>query len=534
MEEIYFIAMALLALGLLLGALYERRVAAGERARARRFESEKAAVIQLMDNIGERMTQGIDLDETLKVIADYVVKATQAESGAIYLLNPAGEALQAKVIIGLFPPLFEDEEGDGGRTKYLAEKIRKRLIAVGEGIVGAAVEQNRPTLITDAEADPRLPRKMSTLTPVESLILCPMRVRARPLGVMIVANKLGGAIFDAQDMLLLQALADQAAVTVDLVRLHDALARQQRLEQELQIAKEFQTMLLPSSCPVIEGYEFSALNQTALMVGGDFYDFFMLDDTHLGIVIADVSGKGIPGALIMAMVRSNIRAEARDTLSPKDALRPVNERLLIDTKENVFVTVTYAVLDIPNRRMKLVRAGHEPILIRRGDEYGGAISSLTPEGMAVGLLPGSFFENTEEVELELHPGDMALLYTDGAIEAENAAAEQYGRPRLIERLARAGDSSPAELVASLAADIDRFAKGIPQHDDITLLAIKVAAGSKESARERELAREKEPAREAEAEAEAEAESEAARDGAPAGGVGASAGASESTHPGAAR
>ncbi|MBI1785705.1 PP2C family protein-serine/threonine phosphatase, partial [Candidatus Sumerlaeota bacterium] len=309
-------------------------------------------------------------------------------------------------------------------------------------------------------------------TPVHSLILTPLRVRGRNLGVLVIANKEGDEVFDSRDTMLLHALAEQAALTVDLVRLSDLLTKQQKLEQELQIAREFQGMLLPQSLPNIEGYEFGALNESALMVGGDFYDFIPVDRNHLGIVIADVSGKGIPGALIMAVVRSHLRAEARDTLSPKEVLRRVNERILSETKENVFVTITYAILDIPNQRIRLVRAGHEPILVRH-EKPSARVEAILPEGMAVGLMPTEVFQSTEEVESQLEEGDTVFLYTDGAIEAVNAADEEFGRERLIEFLSGPAGRSAPEWIAGLAGEIRNFSRGIPQHDDITLLAFRV-------------------------------------------------------------
>jgi len=477
MLVLYYFVIPLILI-LLVAILVQQRLIERFREKAQRIENEKQAAIELMDNIGERMTRGIDLNETLEVIAHYVVQSTRAESGAIYLLNESDQTLEARVIVGLFPPLFEDQEILASKNKYFAEKIRSHRFKVGEGLIGSVLKLEQPLLIADAEADPRVPRLASSVTPVHSLMFCALRARGKNLGVLVVVNKQGEAIFDSRDKLLLNALSDQAAITVDLVKLYDVVAKQKRLEQELQIAREFQNMLLPQALPTVDGFEFSALNQSALMVGGDFYDFFFIDRNHLGIVIADVSGKGIPGALIMAMVRSDLRAEARETFSPKEALRRVNDRLLIDTKDNVFVTITYSILDIPNRRLRFVRAGHEPTLIRHPGKE-SEVSVINPEGMAVGLMPTEVFENTEEVEIQLLPGDLALFYTDGAVEAINANSEEYGRKRLIEVLSRSSDVTAAQLLMELSADIQKFSRGIPQHDDITLVAFRVKAASGE-------------------------------------------------------
>lgn len=466
------IALGIVCVALLFALLVQRRINFTYLERARRARAEKDAVIRLMDNIGERMTRGVDPAETLDAIVRYIVEATRAESGALYLLDGADDRLAARTIVGVFPPLFEDGDDSGrGRAHYVAERIRKRRIAPGEGIVGIALEADRPLLITDAEADPRVPAHVSALAPVHSLLLAPLRVRGRNFGVLILANKQGDAVFDSADALLLQALADQAAVTVDLVKLYDMQARQQRIEQELLVARDFQNMLLPAACPTVDGFEFAALSRPALSVGGDFYDFIPLVEGRLGIVVADVSGKGIPAALVMATVRAHLRAEARQCESPREALRRVNDSIRGETRKGVFVTIVYGVLDPAAREFRFVRAGHEPVLVRRaGPEP--RVEEIAPEGMAVGLFPDAVFAKTEEEILRLEPGDALVVYTDGVVEANDGAGAEYGRERLLRRLLERGGGGATELLADLRTDIDDHAKGLPQHDDITMVTVR--------------------------------------------------------------
>lgn len=470
MDNLAFILPTIIASGLACWVLFQRRQVQAGREEAQRAVQEKEAVIALMDNIGERMTRKIDLDETLEVIGQYVVGATRAESGAIFLLDEGDQSLRARVIVGKFPPLFEDKDLDESTREYPARKIKARRFKPGEGIIGTVAQLDRPVLITDAEADPRIPAAASRFFPVHSMVFCPLRVRGRSLGVIAIVNKHGHAIFDSRDKILLQGLADQAAISVDLVKLYDVLAEQQRLDQELALAQDFQRMLLPHALPQLQAYEFSAVNRTARVVGGDFYDFFPVDQDHLGIVIGDVSGKGVPASLIMAMVRSIIRAEARDTFSPKEVLRRVNEGVKADTKESVFVTITYGILDISNDRFRFARAGHEPVLLRHAGPE-AQVDAYQPEGMAVGLVPSDIFNLIEEMELQLAPGDMVLLYTDGVVESLNPSADEYGRNRLIDLLRKADTPSAEGLIRQLEEDIRKFAKGTPQHDDITLVAL---------------------------------------------------------------
>ena len=461
----------LLLLGVLLWVTHMRRQMSNLRSLSRQAQKEQEAVLSLIDKLGEKITGKIDLEETLKIITEYIVQATRAESGAIFLVDEENRSLQARVLIGSFPPLHATREQLAGGGEYSPERIRKDRVAMGQGIVGLVAQQGKPLLVTDAEADPRLARHSELTGPVHSIILCPLRVRGIVLGVFVVVNKLGQAIFDSRDMALLQALADQAAVTVDLVKLYDVLADQQRIAQELTVAHDFQKMLLPRTFPRMPGFEIDALSEAAKTVGGDFFDVFEVAPGQWGLVVADVSGKGIPGALIMAMVRAVLRAEARASLSPKEVLLRVNERILADTTESVFITMTYGVLDLRRRRLRFVRAGHEPLLIVSGQDR--QVALVNTEGIALGLVGEGLFDKNEEAEIQLKPGEVVVLYTDGVIEAMDQSSTEYGLDRLISRLKASEDTSAAGLIRGVADDIHQFTLGIPQHDDITMLALRV-------------------------------------------------------------
>jgi sigma-B regulation protein RsbU (phosphoserine phosphatase) len=254
----------------------------------------------------------------------------------------------------VFPPLKRASGYVLTKRKYLHDKVRAEHIAIGEGVVGHVAETKEGLLISDARNESRIPAEAHELVPLEAMMLMP-----------------------------------QAAVTVNIVQLYDELGEKQRIESELQVAKEFQTLLLPRDMPRLEGFEIATVCSPALEMGGDFFDFINLDDHHLGIVIADVSGKGIPGALIMAAVRSALRAEAFGRLSPAETLRVINQRVYEDTRENVFITMTYAILDKRSNILRFARAGHEPLI---AVPEGNARPILyTPEGIALGLVEGEIF-----------------------------------------------------------------------------------------------------------------------------------------------
>jgi sigma-B regulation protein RsbU (phosphoserine phosphatase) len=459
-------------------AVFLLRVALDYRNRAAEMErlhqalrEERAAALDLLNRIGLRVDSALDLDGSLEIIADYIVEATDAEAGAIFLLDPATRVLQARAVVGMFPPMHQTSDYVLTKRKYLAERIKRDRVEVGEGIVGFVAKTGESLLIADALSDPRVPKVSTDFLQMSSIIVAPLRIRQRILGVFAVVNKRGEDSFDERDLHLIQQLAEQAALVVDMVRMYAERAEQQRIEQELRVAHEFQRMLLPREAPRIDGLDVAAFSQPAREIGGDSYDFFWVDPTHLGVAIVDVSGKGIPGALVMAIVRSALRAEAQGDLSPKAVLRRVNARVLEDTQDNVFVTMTYGVIDVPTRRMRFVRAGHEPLITWNARDLHPRL--LIPKGIALGLVDDETFSMIEECEISLKEGDTALLYTDGVIEAMDAASREYGSERLLSRLQEEQFRTADDQIRGILADINRFSAGIPQHDDITLLAIRV-------------------------------------------------------------
>jgi phosphoserine phosphatase RsbU/P len=434
----------------------------------------RKTILNFLNNLGERLTAGsVMLEPALEIITDFIVDATEAEAGAAFILDPHDNHLSARVVYGMFPPLMPTTGYVLTKQKYLSERVKRERIPLGQGVIGEAAASGAPILVADAQSDPRVPKSALDYLAIRSIMVAPLKSRGRVLGVLAVVNKKSSAAFNQDDLDLLLSLADQAASTVELVKLYEELAEKQRIEQELRVAHEFQKMLLPSECPRVEGFSIGAFSAPALEVGGDYYDFLFVDDEerYLGVVIADVSGKGIPGALIMSMVRASVRAEAKGKLSPKDVMTRVNERLYADTKENVFITVTYGILDTKRRTFRFVRAGHEPVVtIKRNSEQ---VRLTMPDGIALGMVNNEMFQLLEEVELQLEDGDLAMLYTDGVVEAMDERTNEYSQKRFFDFIAMHRDQSPQEMIESTLKDIELFTHGHPQHDDITMVAISV-------------------------------------------------------------
>ncbi len=248
---------------------------------------------------------------------------------------------------------------------------------------------------------------------------------------------------------------------------------QERLQREMQVAQEIQQTLLPKNVPDLEGFEIGYLYRAAKEVGGDYFDFIDVDDRTKGVVVADVSGKGVPGSLVMTMIRTALRMEARGNRSASDVMSKMNTFVTEDMRKGMFVTMFYVVLDSINRAVSYASAGHNPMILYRGGQ--DATYFLKPKGIPVGINASDqdLFRKTISVEkLTLRQDDMLVIYTDGITEAMNPAREQFGEGRLLASIKRHGHRSAQEFADLLNEEIHEFTAGALQNDDITLVAIK--------------------------------------------------------------
>ncbi len=247
----------------------------------------------------------------------------------------------------------------------------------------------------------------------------------------------------------------------------------ERMQKEMQVAQEIQHTLLPREFPQIEGYEIGATYRAAKEVGGDYYDFFWVDPTTLGIVVADVSGKGVPGSLVMTMIRTAMRLEARGNRSSSSVLGKVNQHVTADMKRGMFVTMFYIILDSRNRSINFSSAGHNPMILYR--EKTKEVYFLKPKGFPVGIdLPeADMFEKSMALQkVSLEKNDMLVIYTDGITEAMNPESDQFGEDRLTKVIKENSHLTPAEFVEKLNEAVAQFTRGAEQNDDITVVAIK--------------------------------------------------------------
>ncbi|MCP5051850.1 MAG: PP2C family protein-serine/threonine phosphatase, partial [bacterium] len=259
----------------------------------------------------------------------------------------------------------------------------------------------------------------------------------------------------------------------DLMPAHiKRITERARMSKELEIARQVQMRLLPGKSPEIDGFDIDGICIPANEVGGDYYDFIPIDDSRLAIVVGDVSGKGVPAAIYMTLTKGVIQAQSENQLSPREVLTRVNRSLyaMMDTKS--FVTLFFAVMDRETKSLTFSRAGHNPLLYFRNSDH--QIISLRPDGIALGIEGGKIFDITvKTAEIQLSTGDLVVFYTDGITEAMNKNLEEYGEQRLMDVIQCNKTQTAAQIIKDVIGDVEAFVKGYPQHDDMTMVIVKV-------------------------------------------------------------
>jgi sigma-B regulation protein RsbU (phosphoserine phosphatase) len=291
------------------------------------------------------------------------------------------------------------------------------------------------------------------------------------MGVLAVANSRMGQPFSQNDFVVFKSIAEQSAFALYNAIIYSEANEKKRLDHDLQIARDIQRILLPAEAPSVNGFDISGLNVPARQVSGDYFDYIKVDDERLGVAIADVSGKGVPASLIMAICRSVLRSQAIGNPSPADVLKKVNRQLYPDIKEDMFISMAYLILDPARGGVTQARAGHDAPLLYQHKT--GEIRPLKTPGMVVGIDSGDVFDRlTTDVAVELERDDFILLYTDGITEALDSEGNEFGLERTMTSLKSSAKESAQTIVARLIDDLRNFVGSTPQNDDITLIVIR--------------------------------------------------------------
>jgi sigma-B regulation protein RsbU (phosphoserine phosphatase) len=298
----------------------------------------------------------------------------------------------------------------------------------------------------------------------------PLATKDKLIGVMLLGPKKSEEPYSFSDIRLLQNVAGQTGLAIENSQLTEAVAHEvaarERLNRELEIAREVQQKLFPQQLPVVPGIHYAGKCRPAQSVGGDYFDFLELPNGGLGVAVGDVSGKGIPAALLMASLQACLRGQIMDGATDLSKLMRNINRLIYDASPvNRYATFFYGQYCQSSGNFTYVNAGHNPPFLLRNDE---AIP-LGDGGPVIGLFQNAQYK---QGEIAIQPGDIFLGYTDGVSEAMNAADEEWGEPNMIDETRGCRGLEPSAMIDCLIAGADRFANGAPQHDDMTLIVAK--------------------------------------------------------------
>lgn len=452
----------------------QRRKAKSIRRKFNDLECEEERMFTFLHDLGIAIENEPSSTVLSRIIVDGIDKVVTARGGAIYFLSPENDFLNPSYISEECPPLIAIPGDVRKRAEFdpraLESHVRLSRVAASEGILGHCLSVGEPILIKDLKSHPSFNDALNPYSDDVSALLSPLRHANKDLGVLVVARRHADGKFTANDFSVFRSAAEQSSFAIGNARIHREAHEKRAMESELHNASEVQRILLPQQDPVVSGFRISGTNLPARIISGDYYDYVHLRDQKLGIVIADVSGKGVPAGLLMAMCRSALRSVAPGASSPSVAMAAVNRQLFPDIREDMFISMAYSILDPASGTLTLARAGHDPALHFRKET--GKVELLRSPGLALGIDSGVVFERvTQDLEIGMQPGDCVLFHTDGVKEALSEDDEEFGMERMSEIFRLAAPLGAEAILVRMQEELKRFTGDGPQMDDITLVAI---------------------------------------------------------------
>ncbi len=410
---------------------------------------QKIEELSTLYEVSKILTATLELDEALRLIVKTAANMMKVKACGLRLLDrPTGE-MMLKAVYGLSQ-----------------DYIQKGRVFMWSGLYKDVILHGEVAVIDDVAADPRIKYTEAAIAEgIKSMLSVGLMLQGKPIGALSVYTARRHT-FTIDQIRIFKGIANEATAVIENAMLYAECLENQRMEQELAAAAKIQTNLMPQRSPVLPGYQIAAKNIPSLVVGGDFYDFIPFDESHLGIVIADVSGKGIPGAILMASARASLRAYLEGPHSVEGVITKLNSVLYRDTRPDQFVTLFYGMLDTEDRTFTYVNAGHNPpILFRDGENI-----LFQKGGPILGILQDASYSVGE---IQLVHGDVILFYTDGITEASREN-EYFGVEQLLELVQENLSRSSSEIVETVLETVAEFSDDAPQADDRTIVVLRKA------------------------------------------------------------
>lgn len=410
---------------------------------------------QLILDISHKVRDTFDLKEILEHLLDAVKIVVEYDAAGIFVLNQdlvhGRHEMPQEMIAGVsrrgFDPRPPEED---------------EMLMHGGGITGYVIRKCRSVVVTDVRLDPRYVQgRRATL----SEIAVPIILNERAIGALNLESDRLSAYTD-DDVEVLQFFADAAAISIEKAMLHKQLLEHELIGKQLQTAKEVQSRLFPHNAPLLSGYDIAGVCIPADEIGGDYFDYIPLSRNRLGLVVADVSGHGIPSALVMTAFWALLRVKARSKLVPANIANTINRLLPEFMGDQYFVTVCYATLEMPTGNLTYISCGHPPPLLFHAD---GGVDKLDQKNAALGIFQNLHY--TDE-QIEMTAGDILVLYTDGVIELMNHQGETFGIPHLVQVIRENRQLAAAELINKVIEATRIFSYDDGFQDDLTLVIVR--------------------------------------------------------------
>ncbi|HEY3582703.1 MAG TPA: GAF domain-containing SpoIIE family protein phosphatase [Pyrinomonadaceae bacterium] len=411
--------------------------------------------LRMLHDITKKISRSLDLQEVLNLVMDTLDSLIPYDAAGIFVVQCRDKELVPE---GEEPCVFKSEAVRG----YDIDELRDLHLKLGEGFIGNVALSGAPLISPDVRKDPVY---VNARDSTRSEMVAPIISNDEVIGVFDLESDQFNA-YSADDLDVLLMLASQVAIIIEKVMLHEQLIEKKRLEGQLEVARQVQLELLPARDPELVGYDISAYNFPTEEVSGDYYDWVRIYDDQIGVVIADVSGKGVPAAILMAFLRASLRAATHIGYATHISMAKVNFLLWESIESNQFVTAFYGILDAQKGTLAYSNAGHNPPLLIN--------AAGTSRFIDKGEQPLGMFRETRyhQYYLEFEPGDVLVLYTDGATEANSPSGEEFGRERLAQAVKKAYDRPAREMIASLQLEILEWTDNVGSNDDVTFFIIK--------------------------------------------------------------
>lgn len=416
--------------------------------------------LRLLLDITKKISRSLDLQEVLNLVMDTLDSLIPYDAAGIFVLQCLD---RDQVPDGEEPCTFKAEAVRG----YDIDELSDLHLKLGEGFIGNVALSGQPVISHDVRNDPIY---INARDRTRSEMVAPIISNDEVIGVFDLESDELNA-YSNDDLEVLMLLASQVAIIIEKVVLHEQMIENKRLQGQLEVARQVQLELLPPKDPALPGYDISAYNYPSEEVSGDYYDWVRIYDDEIAIVIADVSGKGVPAAILMAFLRASLRSATHIGYATNISMAKVNYLLWESIERNQFVTAFHGILDASNRTLSYSNAGHNPPLLLKANGQTQFIQH--------GELPLGMFRETRyhEYHLLIEPGDVLVLYTDGVTEALSPDGVEFGRDRLVQAVKENSDQPARELIASLEMAVLGWTANAGANDDVTFFVIKALKDS---------------------------------------------------------